>query len=377
MKDIYDNYIDQDILNAINDEFNIELKKYKIYDQKGSMLCWIYASLNLIKRELANKLKIDEEYLDFSVNYISFFDRYEKLNILYDEIINNDYEFNNIKYLLFDLVNTFGSFASFKYLVNKYGMVLEHQMPSNSNLFLPDDINKILKEKVLNDVEILLNAKESKTQDALNKMKKELLEEDYRILSNIFGEPPKIIDLNFLQLNSMTTLEFKNQYVRDILNQYINVTSLTTFDYNREYELSFNVPNLETTKYLNVDIAEIKSAIIKSLKDGYPVWFGCSYRFMSGSIKNKNGILDSLLYRFDKIGVKKLSKDIAEKYDFLNYDHAMIFTGVDIAENKSAKWKVLNTFGKENNREGYFIMNSNFFDENVFLFAIKKQYFDK
>lgn len=55
----------------------------------------------------------------------------------------------------------------------------------------------------------------------------------------------------------------------------------------------------------------------------------------------------------------------------------MIFTGVDIAENKSAKWKVLNTFGKENNREGYFIMNSNFFDENVFLFAIKKQYFDK
>ncbi len=377
MKDIYDNYINNNIINDINDEFNIDMKKYKIYDQKGSMLCWIYASLNLIKRELANKLNIDEEYLDFSVSYISFFDRYEKLSILYDKIIDKDYEINNIKYLLFDFVNPFGSFASFKYLVKKYGMVLEHQMPSNPNLFIPNDINEILKEKVLNDVEMLISAKESKTQDDLNKIKEKLLEENYRILSNIFGKPPKMIDLNSLQFNSMTTLEFKNQYVSDILNQYVNVTSLNALDYNREYELSFNVPNLETTKYLNVNITEIKSAIIKSLKNDCPVWFGCSYRFMSGSVKNKNGILDSLLYRFDKIGVKKLPKDIAEKYGFLNYDHAMIFTGVNMAENKSTKWKVLNTFGKENNRKGYFIMNSNFFDENVFLFAIKKQYFDK
>lgn len=377
MKDIYDNYIDNDVINTTNNEFNIDMKEYKIYDQKGSMLCWIYASLNLIKRELASKLNVDEEYLDFSVSYISFFDRYEKLNMLYDEIINKDYEINNIKYLLFDLVNTFGSFASFKYLVDKYGMVLEHQMPSNHNIYLPNDINGILKEKIINDVEKLISTKESKTKNDLNKLKEELLEEDYRILSNIFGEPPKMIDLNFLQLDSMTTLEFRDQYVRDILNQYINVTSLNLLEYNREYELSFNVPNLETTKYLNVDTTEIKNAITKSLKDGYPVWFGCSYRYMSGSVKNTNGILDSQLYRFDKIGIKKLPKDIAEKYSFLNYDHAMIFTGVDVRENKSTKWKVLNTFGKENNREGYFVMNSNFFDENVFLFAIKKQYLDK
>lgn len=52
----------------------------------------------------------------------------------------------------------------------------------------------------------------------------------------------------------------------------------------------------------------------------------------------------------------------------------MIFTGVDLENNKVCKWKVLNTFGKNNNRNGYFIMTNNFFDENVFLFAIKKKY---
>jgi len=377
MKNIYDDCIDNNVINNINDVFSIEMEKYKVYNQKESMTCWIYASINLIKREIATKLKINEEDLDFSVSYISFFDRFEKLNRLYDEIINKDYETKNIKYLLFDFINPFGSFASFKYLVNKYGMVLEHQMPMNSNMFIPNDINVIIKEKVICDIEVLLNAKKISNQDDLNKMKEKFLEEDYKILTNIFGEPPKVIELDVLNHNKITTLEFKERYLKEILNQYIDVVSLSTLEYNKEYELNFNVPNLEATKYLNIEIKDVKSSIIKSLKDNYPVWFGCSYRFMSGSVKNKNGILDSLLYRFDKIGVSKLPKNIAEKYDFLNYDHAMIFTGVDISENKPTKWKALNTFGKENNREGYFIMSNNFFDDNVFLFAIKKQYLDE
>lgn len=231
-------------------------------------------------------------------------------------------------------------------------------------------------KKVLQDIEILLKSKKYETPDKLDKLKEKLLAENYKILSNIFGEPPKVIDLELFQINSMTTLEFKNQYLSDILNQYINVTNLSTLDYEQKHELSFNVPNLEDTVYLNVNADKIKRAIVISLKDNHPVWFGCSYRFMCGSTKNKSRILDSLLYRFDKIGIKKLPKNIAEKFNFLNYDHAMIFTGVNIIGNKPNKWKVLNTFGEENNQDGYFIMNNNFFDENVFLFAIKKQYLD-
>lgn len=371
VKDIYEEYVNKNLVNAISDDFNIDLAKYKVYNQKGSMTCWIYASINLIKRELAEKLKISEESLDFSVSYISFFDRFEKLNMLYNEIIYNEHEISNIKYLLFDYVNPYGSFAAFKCLVNKYGMVLEKQMPSNSNFFIPNDINELLKEKILSDIELILKAKENTTKDELLKLKAKFLKEDYKILEKIYGVPPKNIILPGMKM--MPIIEFKDRYVSKILEQYVNVVSLNNYEYQKEYDMNFNVPNLEDTKYLNLELAQIKKAISKSLQAGYPVWFGCSYRFMSGSVKNKTGILDSNLYEFEKIGIDKLSKDLALKYNFLNYDHAMIFTGVN---EKLKTWKALNTFGEENNREGYFIINENFFDENIFLFAIKKEYLE-
>lgn len=371
VKDIYEEYVNKNLVNAISEDFNIDLAKYKVYNQKGSMTCWIYASINLIKRELAEKLKIPEESLDFSVSYISFFDRFEKLNKLYDEMIQNEHEISNIKYLLFDYVNPYGSFAAFKYLVNKYGMVLEKQMPSNFNFFMPNDINELLKEKILSDIELILKAKENTTKDELFKLKEKFLKEDYKILEKIYGVPPKNITLSGMK--TLPIIEFKDRYVSKILEQYVNVVSLDNFEYQKEYDMNFNVPNFEDTKYLNLESAQIKKAISKSLQAGYPVWFGCSYRFMSGSVKNKTGILDSNLYEFKKIGIEKLSKDLALKYNFLNYDHAMIFTGLN---EKLKTWKALNTFGEENNREGYFIINENFFDENIFLFAIKKEYLE-
>lgn len=361
MKDIYDTCLDESITRNADNNFSIDLGNYEVYDQQGSATCWIFASMNLIKKELARKLNYNEGDLDLSVSYIYFCDRYEKLDKLYDRIINGVHELSNIKYLLFDYINSFGSFAAFRYLVSKYGIVSERQMPASPNLFVPNDVNMIMKEKVLGDIDIILESKKSKTTAELNKLKEKFLQEDYDILSDIFGEPPEADSI----LSKAT---------RGILEQYMNVVSLNSLKPNKEYDLSFNVPNFAPTKYLNVKIPKIKNAIIGSLKSGDPVWFGCSCRYMSGSVKNKAGILDSHLYNFEKIGVKKLPKQLAEKYNFLNYDHAMVFTGVDLKNNNANKWKALNTFGKDNNRDGYFIMNNNFFNENVFIFAIKKKY---
>lgn len=364
MKDIYDICRDKTIVNSVNDRFSIDIGDYKIYDQKESMTCWIFASINLIKKEIATKLGVTFENFDLSVNYISFYDRYEKLQKLYDEIIDNDYDTSNIKYLLFDYINPFGSFSSFQYLVNKYGIVLESQMPLHQNIFIPNDVNMIIKEKVINDIDMLISAKKIKNENEINEIKEKFLKEDFDILTNIFGMPPKIIDQHL------------NHLARETLDQYVNVVSLPNLEFNQRFDLSFNVPNFAPTFYLNIEIEKIKKAIIKSLTENTPVWFGCSYRYMSGSLKNIDGILDSYLYDFARIGVKRLSKNIALKYDFLNYDHAMIFTGVNLENNNATKWKVLNTFGQQHNRNGYFIMNNNFFDDNVFLFAIKSKYLD-
>lgn len=74
-------------------------------------------------------------------------------------------------------------------------------MPINANTFIPNDVNMIIKEKVINDIDILLHTKKTKTKKELNKMKEEFLKEDFDILSNIYGIPPKTIDL---ALNNLT-----------------------------------------------------------------------------------------------------------------------------------------------------------------------------
>lgn len=367
--DIYDECININIIKNINKNFNIEIKDNEVYDQKESLLCWIYAGINMLKNEL--KYVLGSE-VKFSVNYISFFDRYEKLNRLYDKIIKEDFKCSQIKYILFDYINTYGDFSAFKYLIKKYGIVLESHMPITENNFIPGDINELLKEKVINDIDIILNKKKNNSHiKELYNLKDKMMSENYMILSKLFGQPPTKIKV---KEETITPMEFSKTYINDILEDYLEIISLSTRPYNKKYQLNFNVPNLNNTEYLNLRVSQIKEGIVKSLKEGHVVWFGCSYRYMSASYKNTNGILYNNLYDFKKIGIEKLKKTIAEKYDFLNYDHAMLFTGVSTEDNGAKLWKVLNSFGIHNNDKGYFIMDDEFFDENVFLFAIRKKY---
>ena len=54
--------------------------------------------------------------------------------------------------------------------------------------------------------------------------------------------------------------------------------------------------------------------------------------------------------------------------------HPMVFTGVNIKENKSTKWKVQNSWGEEPGNKGFFIMSDSWFDEYNYEVAIHKKY---
>lgn len=51
--DIYDKYKNKELIETFDDKFDIELNKYKVYDQGNSLTCWIYAAFNTIKRDVA------------------------------------------------------------------------------------------------------------------------------------------------------------------------------------------------------------------------------------------------------------------------------------------------------------------------------------
>lgn len=363
--DIYDKYKNKKLVDSISDNFDIYLKKYKVYNQDDSLLCWIYAGCNTIKYDISKAINIDIEDIDISINYLSFYDRYEKMNKIYDEIIYNDYDESNIKYLLFNYVNPYGDFNHFKYLVNKYGIVFENQMPMTENNYIPNDINNLLKQKIVEDID------ELKSIDKLDKkleLKKKYMKELYVILSNIFGAPPKNTVINNI---NVPVNDFYNNYIKNIINEYVGVCCLDSIAYNEYHNINFLDMKIDDYKYYNLEINKIKDAVIKSLNNNEPVWFGCSFRYISASRRNHEGILDDRLYNFDSLGIKKLSKSLAEKYNMLDYTHAMVFTGYS---NNPKKWQVLNTFGTNNNRKGYFVMNDNFFDSSVFIIGINKKF---
>lgn len=75
--------------------------------------------------------------------------------------------------------------------------------------------------------------------------------------------------------------------------------------------------------------------------------------------------------------IEILPKSEQEKFDCCNYHHAMIIVGVQIENNTPIRWKVQNSFGEENNQNGYFVMNDNYFDEYAIMFGINKNYIIK
>ena len=52
--------------------------------------------------------------------------------------------------------------------------------------------------------------------------------------------------------------------------------------------------------------------------------------------------------------------------------HAMLFTGVDVRDGRPRRWKVENSWGAENGRDGFYQMNDSWFDEYVFEIAAPK-----
>ena len=54
--------------------------------------------------------------------------------------------------------------------------------------------------------------------------------------------------------------------------------------------------------------------------------------------------------------------------------HAMLFTGVDIKNNQSTKWRVENSWGTKGGNKGYYLMSDAWFDEYNYEVVVDKKY---
>lgn len=379
--------INRDIIIENQPIFNIELPESKRYDQQDSWRCWIYGGLNLIKHNIAKNLNINVMDLKLSNNHIAFWDKLEKSNNTYENIINLeniDYDYIHKESIVKYCVSEGGYWEWFVAIVNKYGIVPYSYNPNAIESTNYEKVEYLYTEKVKKDIIELIDLKRQKKDlDVLRKVKERFLQENYILLCKILGEPVTNFDYEYKDKNgdykryeNLTPMEFKNKFLTLNLEDFVTIGNMPMYDkeYNKVYKKRYlgNVYQNSYVKYLNLPIEDLKELTIKQLKDSIPVYMGAHILKFRDT---KSGILDTRLYNYeDTLNFRKLSKEEALNLYDISMHHVMTFTGVNLIDNKPQRWKIEDSYGDKEKVNGYYIMTDNFFNEFVLSVVIDKRY---
>ena len=379
--------LERNILIENQPVFNIELPESTRYNQKNSLKCWIYTGFNMLKYNIANNLNIDVKELKLSSNYISFFDRLEKANYLYNEIMelnNTNFKYLEKEKILCNVGAETGYWEFFKTLVLKYGLLPYEYMPETKESINADRVTTIYTEKVLKDIIKLIDLKNKNVaKEKIEIEIKKYLSQNYEILSKILGEPPKIFDYEYKDKNgiyqsykNMTAIEFRDKFLTLNLENFVNIGNIPK--YNKEYNKIHqreDYMHIEKSSLLNLPIVYLKKAAINQLKDGIPVYMGI---YIMQYRNKESGILDTRLFDYNKIlGIEPLTKEEGLNTGKIKMHHFMAITGVHIKDNKPVRWKVEDSYGDKEKVNGCYIMNDNYFDKYVFDVIVDKKYLSK
>lgn len=370
--------------------FNIELKEKEIRNQKQSGRCWMFAALNLMEYKLCRKYNL--KGFELSKNYTLFFDKLERCNYFLDSIIrtlDEDLDGRLVSHILTDPMGDGGQWDMIKNIIKKYGLVPSYAMKESVNSSATANLNNYLTKILRMYAKNLRDSyKEEKGLEKLKKMQEEYMKKIYDVLSISLGTPPEKFDFEvrnedeeFISDKNLTPQEFLKKHVEVNLDDYISLINAPTKDkpYFKSYTVDFlgNVMELDKVRYVNVPVEVMKEGILKQLKDGEPVWFGCD---VAQFFYRKGANLDlSTLKIFDLLNVEyDLSKEERLDYKESLMTHAMVFVGCDYDEEnkKINRYKVENSWGKDAGDRGYLVMSDEWFDEYMYQALINKKYLD-
>lgn len=371
--------------------FNIELKEKEIRNQKQSGRCWMFAALNLMEYKLCRKYNL--KGFELSKNYTLFFDKLERCNYFLDSIIrtlDEDLDGRLVSHILTDPMGDGGQWDMIKNIIKKYGLVPSYAMKESVNSSATANLNNYLTKILRMYAKNLRDSyKEEKDLEKLKKMQEEYMKKIYDVLSISLGTPPEKFDFEvrnedeeFICDKNLTPQEFLKKHVEVNLDDYISLINAPTKDkpYFKSYTVDFlgNVMELDKVRYVNVPVEVMKDGILKQLKDGEPVWFGCD---VAQFFYRKGANLDlSTLKIFDLLNVEyDLSKEERLDYKESLMTHAMVFVGCDYDEEnkKINRYKVENSWGKDAGDRGYLVMSDEWFDEYMYQALINKKYLEE
>ena len=374
---------DADNLAMIDTHFSHRVKTKGITDQHQSGRCWLFTGLNVLRAKMIDDL--DLSGMEFSQNYLFFYDQLEKSNLFLQAVIDTKHlpmEDRKVEWLFKNPLNDGGQFTGVSNLVMKYGVVPAEIMPENYQSNNTAQVGNLIKLKLR---EFGLALREQRDRRAPVALKVEMLKEIYSMLVRAYGEPPvefewtrRDKDGNAVETKSYTPQSFYAEYFGDIdlENDFVMVMNDPSREYYNVYEIEYDrhVYDGDNWLYLNLPIDEVKALAIASIKDNTAMYFSCD---VGKYLLSKKGTLDINNFDYESLmGVEfPMNKEQRVRTFASGSSHAMTLIAVDLdEEGKPKKWMVENSWGPSAGWQGNLIMTDEWFEEYMFRVVVDKKY---
>jgi bleomycin hydrolase len=375
--------ISREIINNTDDSMSTVLDDWKVTDQEHSGRCWLFAGLNLLRVGAAKKMGLKD--FEFSQNYAMFWDKFERANYFLEAFIETagrDVDDRTVAFLLEAVADDGGQWNMFVALVSKYGLVPKGFMPETKSSSSTGGMNSVLRNLLRQGARSVREASATQGTEAARATKAEILRVVYRVLCIHLGTPPERFDWQWMDKDRefhrdgvLTPREFAAKYVDLPLHEYVCLVHdpRPSSPAGRTFTVEYlgNVLGAPPVSYLNVGMSLMKQIAARTLQAGEPVWFGCDVGKMMSS---EYGVWDASLYNLSSLYDTAFSLGKADRliYHETQMTHAMLFTGVDVLNGVTRKWRVENSWGSDKGKDGFYTMNDSWFDEYVFEIAARR-----
>lgn len=212
--------------------FSIDLKTGNVSNQKQSGRCWMFAALNTFRHKILDNFDLKD--FELSQNYTNFWDKYEKSNYFYENILataDQEVTSRKVAFLLETPQQDGGQWDMMVSLFDKYGVVPKAAMPESSNSSNSRDLNNYLNKKLRKDAAILRQlVADGASENDIQASREDMLQEVYNILAISLGTPPTTFDFEYRDENKeyhidrdLTPKSFYDKYVGVDLNNYVPI----------------------------------------------------------------------------------------------------------------------------------------------------------
>lgn len=412
------------VLDAHDTHFSHRIRFKGVTNQNQSGRCWLFAGLNTLRPAIIAKHGLDG--FEFSESYLQFWDKLEKSNLYLEYMIELrdtdplDREWEAVH----DWTLSDGGWWQFVVaLVGKYGVVPKDAMPATATSENTGTLNKILERKLHVDAAKMHEMHRAGADvNPLRTYKNQAMAEVYRILALTLGEPPReftwrapkpkdadkpeeqrdeaaakpvrkkgkkkpdaakpvakvekpALDIDQTPAKKFTPQSFYREVVGASLEDYVSLyhDSLNPEMKHYAFKRSRNLAEKPDVDFVNIGIDAMKKIAMESVMANEPVWFASD---VGKDQSSKPGIMALNLFSYGPLFNVNLHLDRAQRIRYRDggSNHAMVFMGVDVVDNKPAKWLVENSWGTEKGDRGTWTLYNDWFDEHVYMVIVNKKH---